>query len=84
VAVLLADAALAEREQLLTLGERAHGHGPFFESDWHSEGTRSRGLTRFTTEPCAGGDSMKIDSQVNPGFSAFQTDIRRLQGNPPT
>jgi hypothetical protein len=32
-------------------------------------------------EACAGGDSMKIDSQVNPGFSAFQTDFRRLQVN---
>ena len=33
--VLLADPALAEGEQLLALGERAHGDGPFFERDWH-------------------------------------------------
>ena len=33
--VLLADPALAEGQQLLTLGERAHRYGPFFECDWH-------------------------------------------------
>src|SRR5262249_2581078 len=31
----LPNAALAEREQLLTLGESAHGDGPFLESDRH-------------------------------------------------
>ncbi len=35
VLVLLADAALAEGDQLLALGERAHRDGPFFESDRH-------------------------------------------------
>jgi hypothetical protein len=66
VAVLLADSALAEREQLLALGKRPHRDGPFFESDWHSEGKRSRGCAVKRTR--AGGDSMKIDSQVNPCF----------------
>ena len=36
VLVLLADAALAEGQQLLALGERPHGYGPFFERDWHT------------------------------------------------
>ena len=36
VLVLLADAALAHGDELLALGERSHGHGPFLESDWHS------------------------------------------------
>ena len=35
VLVLLADAALAQREELLALGESAHGDGPFLESNWH-------------------------------------------------
>ena len=35
VLVLLADAALAEGEQLLALGERADRYGPFLESDRH-------------------------------------------------
>ena len=35
VLVVLADAALAEGQQLLALGKRTHGYGPFFESDWH-------------------------------------------------
>ena len=35
VLVLLADPALAEGQQLLALGERTHGDGPFFERDWH-------------------------------------------------
>ena len=35
VLVLLADAALAQGEQLLTLGESADRYGPFLESDWH-------------------------------------------------
>ena len=38
VLVGLADAALAERHQLLALGKRAHGDGPFLECDWHREG----------------------------------------------
>ena len=33
--VLLADAALAEGDELLTLGQRAHGHGPLFECNRH-------------------------------------------------
>ena len=37
VLVGLADAALAERHELLALGERAHGDGPFLECDWHRE-----------------------------------------------
>ena len=35
VLVLLADAALAQRDELLALGERADGDGPFFECDRH-------------------------------------------------
>ena len=35
VLVLLADAALAERDELLTLGEGADRHGPFFEGNRH-------------------------------------------------
>src|SRR4051794_4927917 len=35
VLVGLADTALAERDELLALGERAHGDSPFLESDWH-------------------------------------------------
>src|SRR6201996_2480763 len=37
VLVLLANSALAKREQLLTLGESADGYSPFLESDWHLE-----------------------------------------------
>jgi hypothetical protein len=33
--VLLTDSALAERQELLALGERAHSHSPFLESHWH-------------------------------------------------
>ena len=33
--VLLTDSALAEGEELLALGERAHGYSPFLESNWH-------------------------------------------------
>src|SRR5215207_7230555 len=35
VLVVLADPALAKREQLLTLGQRAHRHGPLFEGNRH-------------------------------------------------
>jgi hypothetical protein len=35
VLVLLANPSLAEGEELLALGESAHGDGPFLESDWH-------------------------------------------------
>ena len=35
VLVLLANSALAEGEQLLTLGEGADRYSPFLESDWH-------------------------------------------------
>ncbi len=35
VLVLLANSTLAEREQLLTLGESADRYSPFLESDWH-------------------------------------------------
>ena len=38
VLVGLADAALAQGDELLALGERAHGDGPFLESDWHRGG----------------------------------------------
>ena len=38
VQVVLADPALAQRQQLLTLGEGAHGYSPLFESDWHKDG----------------------------------------------
>jgi hypothetical protein len=33
--VFLADSALAEGQQLLALGKRPYGDGPFFERDWH-------------------------------------------------
>src|SRR4051794_24908046 len=33
----LTDAALAERHELLALGERAHRDSPFLEGDWHRE-----------------------------------------------
>ena len=42
--LLLADAALAQGEQLLTLGKGAHGDGPFFERDRHVDGIRPREL----------------------------------------
>jgi hypothetical protein len=35
VAAWLPDSALAEREQLLTLGKRPNGDGPFLESNRH-------------------------------------------------
>jgi hypothetical protein len=35
VLVVLADSALAQRYELLTLGESAHSDGPFLESDRH-------------------------------------------------
>src|SRR3954465_4060458 len=35
VLVGLADTALAKRDELLALGERAHSDSPFLESDWH-------------------------------------------------
>ena len=35
VLVGLANAALAERQELLAFGERPHGHGPFFKSNRH-------------------------------------------------
>src|SRR3954449_4221803 len=37
VTIGFADPALAEGEQLLTLGQSADGHGPLFERDWHRE-----------------------------------------------
>jgi chromosome segregation protein len=42
VAVFLADSTLAESQQLLAFGKRAHGHGPFFESDRHMRGAGPR------------------------------------------
>ena len=36
----LAQDALAEREQLLAFREGADGDSPFFESNWHEDGTR--------------------------------------------
>jgi hypothetical protein len=41
VAMLFADAALAQREELLTLGEGAHSHSPLFQSNRHRRGTTS-------------------------------------------
>src|ERR687892_678476 len=35
VLVLLADPALAQGQQLLALGKRAHGNRPFLECNWH-------------------------------------------------
>jgi hypothetical protein len=35
VLVLLTDSSLSEGEELLALGERTHGHGPFLDSNWH-------------------------------------------------
>jgi hypothetical protein len=46
----LADPALAERHELLTLGERPHSHGPFLESDRHAE-LWSRRVTLDTCVP---------------------------------
>src|SRR5262249_35245671 len=42
VLLVFADAALAQRYKLLAFGERAHGHGPFFESNRHSSGGGER------------------------------------------
>jgi hypothetical protein len=36
VLVGLADPALAQGYELLTLGERSYGHGPFFECNRHT------------------------------------------------
>ncbi len=55
VLVLLADAALAKRYQLLALGERTHRDGPFLESDrhWWSYLFRSMyGLEGAVERPC--------------------------------
>jgi hypothetical protein len=41
----LPDPPLAEGDQLLALGQGAHGHSPFFERNWH-EGT-TEGLVRL-------------------------------------
>ena len=50
VLVLLADAALAQGEELLALGERADGDRPFLEGNWHrevgQEGDRGRSRRR--------------------------------------
>src|SRR5919197_3095453 len=35
VPVLLPDPALAQGQELLTLGKRTNGYGPLFERDWH-------------------------------------------------
>ena len=43
----LTDPALAERHQLLALGERAYGYSPFLEGDWH-RGVVSRGREEGT------------------------------------
>src|SRR5581483_4130463 len=44
--VRLANATLAQGEELLALGERPHSHGPFFESNRHvSVRGRRRGFT---------------------------------------
>src|SRR5687768_12243192 len=45
--VLLADSPLAEGEELLALGERAHGYGPFLECDWHRRGKPPRSAPSF-------------------------------------
>src|SRR5579875_1303069 len=41
VLLRLADAALAQSEELFALGQRSHGDGPFFESNRHK---KKRGL----------------------------------------
>ena len=33
--------ALAQRQKLLTLGERTNGYGPLFERDWHEVASRA-------------------------------------------
>ena len=40
VLALLADAALAQGDELLALGERADGDRPFLESNWHKKGEK--------------------------------------------
>src|SRR5918992_855267 len=45
--VLLTYPALAESEELLALGERAHGYGPFLECDWHRRGKPPRSAPNF-------------------------------------
>src|SRR4029079_11488376 len=44
----LTDAALAERHELLALGERAHRDCPFLEGDWH----RRSGLVEGEKRTC--------------------------------
>ena len=38
--VLFADAALAQGQKLLALGERAHSDSPLFECNWHRKNLR--------------------------------------------
>src|ERR687895_1476646 len=45
--VLLTDSALAEGEELLAFGERAHGYGPFLECDWHRREKPPRSARTF-------------------------------------
>ena len=45
VLAVLADAALAEGEELLALGERTDGDRPFLEGNWHGEVSGGRGRT---------------------------------------
>jgi hypothetical protein len=40
VLVGLADSALAERDELLAFGKRAHGDGPLLKCDRHREGSK--------------------------------------------
>jgi hypothetical protein len=37
VLLVFADTALAEGDELLTLGQRSHGHGPLFQCNRHKE-----------------------------------------------
>jgi hypothetical protein len=41
VLVLLADTALAQRDELLALGQRAHRDGPLFKGNRHGKRLRS-------------------------------------------
>src|SRR5579859_6717712 len=47
-----ADAALAESQQLLALGEGPHSHGPFFKSNRHGV-KRGERVFFFQCIPCA-------------------------------
>ena len=42
---VVANATLAQGDQLLALGESADGDRPFLEGNWHRKGDEERGMT---------------------------------------